>query len=364
MQRIANLFERITPEVLEEASRKACSSRKNKLEVAEYLSDKTRLLTALYEQVRGGVFHSSTYRMFTLNERGKERLVADLPLYPDRILHWAICIVAEPELNRKLIAQTYASIPGRGYHQAVRQVYDYIRKDKRVRYALVFDIHHFFPEIKIPILKRKLENSIKDRRFLELMFRLLDEYSLPGLPLGNRYSPMLANLYLSKMDHTLKENHHVHYYVRFMDDVCILGYSKEWLHRILGIVRELLAEDGLELKKNYQIFPIDSRGIPFLGYRIFSDHVLLKNPVKKRMTKRLREIGEHEEFTESDLGAIASYRGVLKWCDGRHLEKKVLGPIMARLPHPPKNHEASPSPRGQDSRELPPMPGQHIWGRT
>ena len=145
-----------------------------------------------------------------------------------------------------------------------------------------------------------------------------------------------------------------------MADVCILGYSKEWLHRILGIVRELLAEDGLELKKNYQIFPIDSRGIPFLGYRIFSDHVLLKNPVKKRMTKRLREIGEHKELTESDLGAVASYRGVLKWCDGRHLEKKVLGPIMARLPHPPKNREASPSPRGQDSRELPPMPGQHI----
>ena len=56
--------------------------------------------------------------MFKMNERGTERLVADLPLYPDRILHWAICLAAEDDLNRKLIAQTYASIPGRGYHQA------------------------------------------------------------------------------------------------------------------------------------------------------------------------------------------------------------------------------------------------------
>lgn len=337
MHRISGIFDILSlPEVLETAADNACKSRKDKGEVAAFLQDRDRLLQKLRRELLTETYVSSEYRMFTIHEKGKERLVADLPLYPDRILHWAICLAVEDKLNAKLIAQTYASIPGRGFHQAVHQVYTYVRNDPKAKYALVMDVRKFYQSIDLDVLKKKLEAVIKDRRFLRLMFRLLDEYPCGGLPLGNRYSPMLANLYLSNLDHLLKETHHVHYYVRFMDDMCVIGYSKPWLRRILGVVQGALAEDGLTLKGNYQIFPIDSRGIPFLGYRIYSDHILLKRRNKVKMMRAAGRVLSHckasGEMSAHDMGTVASYRGMLKWCNGRHLDKKIFGPIENYCP--------------------------------
>ena len=281
-----------------------------------------------------GNYSSSEYRTFTIKEKGKERFISDLPLYPDRILHWAICISCEERFNAKLIDQTYASIPGRGYHDAVRKVYGYIQSDPKIRYALVFDVHKFFQSLDRTILKDKMDKTFKDSRFLELMKQLIDEYPYSGIPIGNRYSPMLANLYLNEFDHTLKEKHHVHYYVRFMDDCCILGYSKEWLHKILKLITELLSELKLELKKNYQIFPIDSRGIHFLGYDIFSDHIRLRKETKQRMIHSLNSIKTQQSdksylLTEHDKGVLSSYKGVLKICNGKRLQEKYILPIYA-----------------------------------
>ena len=117
------------------------------------------------------------------------------------------------------------------------------------------------------------------------MDKLIEEYPYSGLPIGNRYSPMLANLYFSDMDHKLKQKYHAHYFISFMDDRCILGYSKKWLHRILDKVIQMLDELHLQIKPNYQIFPIDKRGIAFLGYRIFRTHILLLKRTKRKLKK-------------------------------------------------------------------------------
>ena len=327
MKRIGDIFDRIADiGTLSEASKRACSSRKDKGEVASFQSDKERKLQSLLESLRDGTYHTSEYRMFEIHENGKIRFVADLPLYPDRILHWAIALACEDRLNAKLIGQTYASVPGRGYHQAVHQLWRYMKSDPKIRYAAILDISKFFPSIPKEGVKARLRKTFKDDRFLELMDRLIDEYPYPGIPIGNRYSPMLANLYLSDLDHMLKETYHVHYYVRFMDDICILGYSKEWLGRIIGIANGHLQNIGLSLKRSSRIVPIDT-GIPFLGHIIFPTHIRLSRRTKTKMKRAVKEIKEHESVDEHDRSVIASYHGVLKWCNGRHLEETTIGTI-------------------------------------
>lgn len=135
---------------------------------------------------------------------------------------------------------------------------------------------------------------------------------------------MLANLYLSDMDHLLSEKHHVHYKARFADDYLILGYSKAWLWRILGVIREELNGLGLEIKPNWQIYPIAKRPIQFLGYVIYTDHIMLKKSTKKRMQRKAKAIEKRQKdpsyiLTSHDLGVIHSYEGCLKWCNGRNL---------------------------------------------
>lgn len=336
MRRIGDIWSRLTSiDNLSKAADRACSSRKNRDEVNRFEADRESLLVKLQDDLRSHRFRSSSYRSFLRVENGKEREIADIQLYPDRIVHWAIAMVLEPYLDRKLIDQVHGSRPGHGIHSAVGDVSDYLRKDGRIMYCLKLDVRHFFHSIDKIVLKRKLRTVIKDRDANMLLDEIIDGFPRDGIPIGNRTSPIFANLYLSEMDHLLKEVHHVHYYVRYMDDIVILGYSKPWLRRILNIIRDHLSDIGLEVKGNWQIFPVDSRGIDFVGYVIWRDHVMLRKSTKVRMKRAMRRIEDDlrdgNSLTRSQKGCIDSYSGILKWCDSNNLRKTVIGPVMELL---------------------------------
>ena len=48
-----------------------------------------------------------------------------------------------------------------------------------------------------------------------------------GIPTGNYTSQFFANIYLNELDHFVKENLKVKYYVRYMDDFILLLDTKE-----------------------------------------------------------------------------------------------------------------------------------------
>ena len=310
------------------AAKKACSSRRDKTEVAAFLENKEIKLENLRQSLISHTYKSSRYRMFEVNEYGKTRNVADLPLYPDRICHWAIALGIEDKLNAKLIDQSYASRPFFGTHYAITKIKSYLDKDPKIKYCLKIDISKFFPSCNKNILKAKLRTVLKDRDLLIELDKIIDEYPYPGIPIGNRTSPMFANLYLSEMDHMLREKYHVHYMARYMDDIVILGYSKEWLHKIRDVMAASLSEIGLTMKKNWQIFPIDDRGIDFVGYVVFRTHILLRKSTKKRLIKAsdrlLKKLESGQELSEHDLGTIASYKGILQWCNGYNLYRSTF----------------------------------------
>lgn len=323
-------------EILEKASLKACSSRKNKAEVAEFLMDKDALLRRLQNLLVYHTYETSEYNLFYRVENGKERLVSDLPLYPDRIAHWAVALVIEPLVNRRLIPQSHASRKGHGSHTAVADVKGYLDADPRIRYCFKADVKKFFQSLPEEVAKECVRRVIKDPDVLWFIDKIIDDYPEPGIPLGNRLSPMIANLVLSyAVDHPMKEIYHCHYYVRYMDDIIILGYSKQWLHRIRGILAAQLEEYGLTLKGNWQIFPIQDRGIDFVGYRIYRDKVLLRKSTKVRMKRacaRIQaEVDAGGSIDRHGQGTVWSYHGILKWCDSRELARNTVDPLIRRI---------------------------------
>lgn len=78
----------------------------------------------------------------------------------------------------------------------------------------------------------------------------------------------------------------------------------------------------LELKGNYQIFPVDARGIDFLGYRIFRNFVLLRKSTCLNFKRKMNKIRKKKTLTCSDNCSIQSYLGWLKWCDSYRLKEK------------------------------------------
>lgn len=137
------------------------------------------------------------------------------------------------------------------------------------------DIRKFYPSINHEILKSIVKKKIKDKSLLKLLFEIID--SADGVPIGNYLSQFFANLYMAYFDHWVKEELKVKYYYRYADDIVLLSDDKNQLRSwVLAIKVYLTNVLELKLKDNYQIYPVESRGIDFVGYVCYHDHTLLR----------------------------------------------------------------------------------------
>ena len=313
-------------EILESAGRIVCRTCSNRNEAQEFQEDFKGNIEDIRTALVNHTFVHSDYKVYYKQEKGKTRRIADLPIR-DKIVHCATAIVLEDRLNRTLIDQTYASIKGRGTHKALTDVRRHLHNDPRLCYVLVMDIDQFFATIDPERVKLMLRDYIKDKDMLSLLDGFLDNYTrsgYPGIALGGRLSPLFANLYLSEIDHYLKERLHVHVMVRYMDNYYIFGYSVEWLQRIRKETVSRLGDLGLGLNEDTRIQKVDStHGVDMIGWVVFSDHIRIRKRTKENMRRTFRLADEKldrcQELTSHDLGAIGAYVGCFKWFDGRNL---------------------------------------------
>jgi retron-type reverse transcriptase len=330
MKRYGNLWERITSlDNLMLAHQNARKGKTNRIEVQAVDENPVAYCTEIQSSLRSKTFTTSKYHIFTITDRGKTREICDLPYYPDRIVHWALMQILEPIFLKHFIPQTYAALPRRGTHKALRKMHQYMSNDADgTAYCLKMDVRKFFPNVNPEILKRLLRTKIKCANTLWLLDNIVDSYG-NGLPIGNYTSQYLGNFYLSFLDHWLKEVKHIKYYLRYMDDVIILHGSKEYLHKLRAEIDEYLTTNlKLHIKDNWQIFPTYVRGVDFVGYRSFKGFTLVRKGTKKRLQLATRRLlaknANGEELTQSDQSVVGSYNGILKWCDSYRLQETTI----------------------------------------
>lgn len=333
MKRYGNLYERIISiENLELADRNARKGKTNKYGVKKHDVNRMENILRLHETLKRGEYHTSPYKTETIHEP-KERLIYKLPYYPDRITHHAIVNVMEPIWVASFTRDTYANIKGRGIHKCAEAVRHALRTDPQgTVYCLKLDIRKYYPSVDHGILKREVRRTVKCRHTLAVLDEIID--SEQGLPIGNYLSQYFANIYLSRFDHGLKERYGVTWYFRYVDDMVFLAGSKEELRRILEIVRIELAELNLELKPNWQIFPVDARGVDFLGYRFFHGYTLMRKAMKQRMFRRIGQFNRGEIREETFAKSMSSWHGWLIWADSCRLRSRLNGSIRRRMKKP------------------------------
>lgn len=293
------------------------NARKNKSkQYGIFLHDKNRVknIEVLHEELKNKTYKTSTYTTFKIYEP-KERIIYRLPYYPDRITHHAIMNVLEPIFKDMFISNTYSCIKGKGILAAAKAVRKALKDEENTKYCLKLDIKKFYPSINHDILKTQLTKKFKDRDLLWLLNGIID--SADGVPIGNYLSQYLANFYLNGLDHWIKEVKLVKYYFRYADDMVFLSSDKQYLHQLLADIKEYLSSNlNLELKDNYQLYPVEARSIDFVGYRFYHTHTLLRKRIKKRFARMLKR--------NPKRSSISSYNGWVKHCDGKHLMKKLL----------------------------------------
>jgi retron-type reverse transcriptase len=316
MKRIGNLYHKIcSVENLQLADKNARKGKTRSVGVRIHDAMQEENIQDLHQALKNKTFKTSPYHTFMISDP-KVREIYQLPYYPDRIVHHAVMNVLEPVWMSVFTTDTYSCIKGRGIHAVVRKLKRELNDRQGTSYCLKLDIRKFYPTIDHDILKAIIRHKIKDKDLLWLLDSVID--SAPGVPIGNYLSQYFANLYLAYFDHWIKEDRKVRYYYRYADDMVILAETKEELHKLLQEIIEYLATNlKLELKSNYQVFPVDARGIDFVGYRFFHTHVLLRKSIKKSFARAIKRSGS------TKVQAHAAYWGWAKHCNSRNLIKKL-----------------------------------------
>lgn len=334
MKRYGHLYQEICDiDNILEAHRNARKGKTHYAEVRTIDRDPERYAKSISTMLTNHLYRTSPYKVFTKFDSGKEREIYVLPYYPDRIVQWAVVQVLEPIWERTLIAQTYSSIKGRGIHRGLMDVQQAMMDVEGTAYCLKLDVRKFYPSIDHALLKNIVRRKIKDPEVLELLDDIIGSVGDGrGVPIGNYLSQFFGNLYLSGFDHWMKEVKWAKHYFRYCDDIVILDASKERLHLLRVEIESYLRNNlHLTLKDNWQVFPTRTRGLDFLGYRMFGDRTLLRKSTAMSMKQRMGELNVRGKWDVHARSSIASYLGWMRWCDASGLEAKYIAPLLRAL---------------------------------
>jgi RNA-directed DNA polymerase len=291
MKRYGNFFDRLVSfENLMLAARKAFRGKKERQTVAAFYFNLENEVIDLRNELTVGSYVPRGFRIFEIREPKVRKICSSD--FRDRVVHHAICNLLEPIFERRLIYDTYACRTNKGSHVALRRCQEFTRQ---YDYFLKCDIRKYFETIDHAVLKGLLRRILKDARLLSLLDQVID-HAVPGnppgkgLPIGNLTSQHFANLYLGELDHHLKERLRVKGYVRYMDDFICFADDKADLHRLLEEIRRFTREVlTLELKDKVVRIAPTTEGVPFLGFRVYSNLIRIQRANLVRFRKKLKK---------------------------------------------------------------------------
>lgn len=257
----------------------------------------------------------------------KTRVIFKPNFYPDQIVHWTLMLQIEPIISKGMYEYNCGSVPKRGTSFGQRAIRKWLDTDKKnTKYCLKMDVKKFYPSINNDILKAMFRRKIKDKDCLWLIDKIID--SNDGQPIGFYTSQWFANFFLQDLDHLIKERLGVKYYVRYVDDLVLLGPNKKKLHKVRIAVNAYLDSVDLTLKGNWQVFRIDKRDIDFLGLRFFRSKTILRKRNALRIKRRIRKVEKKGYLNEKDASAIISYWGWIKRSNSYYFYHKNVKSIV------------------------------------
>jgi len=312
MKRYGNLWDTITDfDNLVHAHKQARRGKAHYREVQMVNSDLENYIRWIQEELKNKTFRTSDYEIMDRWDGRKMRVIYKLPYFPDRIVQHAVVQVCEPFWKASFIRDTYQSIVGRGTHDARKRVEKYVKGNPKL-YALKFDISKYYPSIDNELLKQEIRLRVKCPDTLWLLDNIIDSEN--GAPIGNYTSQYLGNIFLNRFDWWVKQELKPYGYFRYCDDIVILTDSSWNAHNFRKqMFDKLRFEYKLDIKTDWQVFPVDDRGLDFVGYVFKSDGTRLRKSIADGIKKKKNNITKSpEHMTHYQIAnGMGSYWG---WC--------------------------------------------------
>lgn len=248
----------------------------------------------------------------------KERIIVKPSFRYDQIIQHVLMSQLEPIIMRSMYPFCCASVKNRGDSLVQKYLKKFIRGyNGKKFYVLKLDIKHFFPSINQELLKRKLSIKIRDKVFLDHLYRVIDYGTDNGLPIGFYTSQWLANWFLEDLDYYIVQELKPDHYIRYMDDMVLLGRNKKELHKMrVKIQNYLKTKLDLTLKENWQVFRFiypdkktgkeRGRFIDFCGFKFYYNRTTLRKSTLHGITKRSNRLAKKDGITWYDACQMMS----------------------------------------------------------
>jgi len=335
--------------------------KKNTANALRFEMDREENLIELLKELKSRKYEISRHIYFIIKEPApREIFAAD---FRDRVVHHLLYNEISYLFEDDFIDNSFANRLGKGTHKGVEKLKEYLKSASKDSYFLKLDVKSFFCTIDkgilFKIVFKKIMDSNKSNYWKEniiwlchkiifhdpienCVFRgspenknlIPKEKSLffsqgKGLPIGNLTSQFFANVYLDCLDHFIKDDLRVEKYIRYVDDIIIIGESKDCLGKYIGLAEDFLKTKlGLKLKRRKTILRPIRQGIDFLGYYVRRGYVLIRQKVVSRLKNRVRH---GELFDIKVLSVINSYLGHFKHGNAYGLRKKIINEDLSKL---------------------------------
>ena len=349
-------FERFCSfDALYDSSYRVCRNVRWKDSTINFEENRIETILQTEADLRACEYKQLVFSCFSIIERGKPRDIRACHIN-DRLVQNALCEQSLlPELTPKFIYDNCATLKNRGIDFALTRVKKHLQQAHKTYglendfFALRIDIRKYFDSIDHKALKQIAKKVIKDPQVYELCSYLIDTFSfkltkdkapVPGkqyyitkkhkyiradvqsfrsdrkyyeyeeksLGLGSQTSQLFALLTLNEVDHFIKEELHIKFYGRYMDDLYLLHNDSKYLAKCKRKIEEKLKEIGLSLNQKKttisRITPISPKekvhGTPFKylkwNFYLTTTNRVIQIPFAKKIAHQRRKLRKMQQL--------------------------------------------------------------------
>lgn len=283
----------------------------DQIEFKDLEGKEEEFIKEIQEELKGQTYKPSGLREIEIPKaNGKKRLLR-IPTIKDRVVQMAIKIIIEPIFEADFEDSSYGYRPKKSAQQAIGKiskqlfgdVYKEESKRKQVKSADLSDCFNMIPQGE---LMKDIAKRIIDRQLLKTINMIIKKGIMEkgkqedkidrGTPQGGVLSPLLANIYLDKLDKYWKGKETKSEIIRYADDFILLLNKKEE-QKYENFLKYI--EEDLNLKLNREKTKEENikEGVNFLGFTM-----------KKKTSKNKKEYLSVEPNKE----AIKKVKGKVK----------------------------------------------------